>query len=202
MSRDSESPAPASVGRMVSRLAMVALLAGAALAAQVQGRFTLGDTLSHVRQVQGSPEVREFLPSLGVEIWSWDNASITFDISSMRVIEWRDPSRVLRVELRPSLTSRDSVISLGDALSDVVRVHGTPWALTQAAPGRPMYLAYGLSLVGVGADSVVEGWQRRDDVLRIAAGDNLLAQARFGTPPSLGRVRTTGLGNPSPLVRD
>ena len=56
--------------RLVARAATAVLLAAVALAAQVPARFTLGDSRERVRQVQGSPDVIERLPSLGAEIWS------------------------------------------------------------------------------------------------------------------------------------
>jgi hypothetical protein len=187
---------------MVSRLAIVALVTAAALAAHVSASFSLGDPLARVRQIQGSPDAREVLPSLGVEIWSWDNASVTFDINTLRVIEWRDPQRVLKVSMRSSLVSHDSVIALGDRLSDIVRIHGTPWALTRPATGHPMYLAYGLSVVRVGTNDMIEGWARRDDMLRVSQSDDALAKAQLGTPPTLGRRREPDGGNPSALMRD
>src|SRR5690242_5814558 len=130
---------PCLVGRVIARAAMVVLLAGAALAAQVPARFSLGDARERVRQVQGAPDLIERLTSQGVEHWSYDGASVTFDATSGRVVEWNDVRGALRIALRPAHDSRDSALTLGAPLTEVARMFGTPWAITRDVARRQMY---------------------------------------------------------------
>lgn len=181
---------PAFTGWMVARATMVLLALAAVLAAQVQVRFTLGDTRERVRQVQGNPTLIERLYSIGIERWSWGTATVTFDPGSGQVVGWHDPGRALRTMLRPSQRARDSVISLGMPIGDVARLFGTPWAITPAAQHGQVLLAYGRSVVRVDlASRRVNGWIRGDNVLRTAATDDPAAHIAIGaavpgTPPS------------------
>jgi hypothetical protein len=181
----SSSPVdPSLVGRVMARAAMFVLLAGAALAAQVPARFSLGDARERVRQVQGAPDLIERLTSQGVEHWSFDGATVTFDAATGRVVEWNDMRGTLRATLRSAHDSRDSALTLGAPLTEVARMFGTPWAITRDATRRQMYLAYGRSVVRVDiATEQVNGWIRRDVGLRVNASDDSLAHAALAARP-------------------
>ena len=173
-------------GRHIARAAVVVLLAGAVLAAQVPTRFSLGDGRERVRQIQGPPDVVERLASQGVEHWSWDDggATVTFDGVTGRVVGWNDRRHLLRVALRTGHTTRDSAIALGAGLAEVARLIGTPWAVTRDLARGHMYLAYGQSLVRVDlATQRVSGWIRRDPGLRVSMTDDSLAHAALATRP-------------------
>lgn len=164
---------------------MFVLLAAAALAAQVPARFSLGDARERVRQVQGAPDLIERLTSQGVEHWSFDGATVTFDASTGRVVEWNDRRGTLRATLRPAHDSRDSALTLGAPLTEVARMFGTPWAITRDASRKQMYLAYGRSVVRVDiATEQVNGWIRRDVGLRVNVSDDSLAHAALKVRPT------------------
>ncbi|MGQ0648333.1 MAG: caspase family protein [Gemmatimonadaceae bacterium] len=184
-------------GRMIVRAASVVLLAGAALAAQVPSRFTLGDLRERVRQIQGTPTVIERLYSLGVEHWVYDGASVTFDPATGRVVEWNDPQRTLRTTLRGEHHTQESTVTLGSDLGDVARLVGTPWAVTRDADRRHLYLAYGRSVIRVDAATErVNGWIRRDSALRVAAVDDSAAHAALAARPSAAASRRPQLNAP------
>ncbi|MCC6319664.1 MAG: caspase family protein [Gemmatimonadaceae bacterium] len=193
---------PAVAGRLIARAASFLLLAGAALAAQVPSGFSLGDGRERVRQVQGSADLVERLASQGVEHWSFDGATVTFDLATGRVIEWNDPRRVLRVALRSTPGTRDSVLALGAGIGDIARLFGTPWAVTRDGTRRQMYLAFGRSVIRVDiASGRVTGWVRRDAAMRVRASDDSLAHAALAAraPASLAIAadRTTARALPA-----
>jgi hypothetical protein len=168
---------------VVTRAAWVLLAAACALAAQVPPRFTLGDTYSHVRRIQGPPDLVERLSSLGIEIWSYEGSTVTFDAAAGAVTGWNDPRGRLRVTLRWTRASRDSVVRLGATREEVARVHGTPWAITASGDGRSSYLAYGRSVVRIAEPvGTVAGWLRRDAALRADLGQDSVALLGMGGP--------------------
>ncbi len=59
--------------------------------------IALGDTREHVRRSLGTPAVIERLNSLGVEVWTYGGASVSFEATSGRLIEWNDPKRQLPI---------------------------------------------------------------------------------------------------------
>lgn len=187
---------PAGAGTAVARAATVVLLGVSALAPQIQPKFTLGDSRSVVRQIQGEPLVVERLHSLGVEVWDFGAARVTFDPTAGKVTGWNDPSRRLRVELRWTRRGRDSLVTIGSALSDVARILGTPWAVTPAASGVS-YLAYARSVIGIEQDRV-RGWIRRDDVLRVERSLDSTAAAALGSRGGGRSARTTRTINRPP----
>lgn len=167
---------PRPVARVVCPAAIVVLAAAGLPAAQAPSRFTLGDHSTHVRQVQGTPAVIERLASLGLEIWSYEGSTVTFEAATGRVIAWNDPAGRLRVRLRWTRATPDSVLRLGAALTEVARLHGTPWAITTTEAGREMFLAYGRSVIRVaGDDRTVTGWIRRDRALRVDPAQDSVA---------------------------
>lgn len=171
------------LNRFPARGVLLGVCAVAVLSAQTQARFSLGDTRDRVRQVQGAPQLIERLTSQGVEHWTYDGASVTFDAASGRVVEWNNIRGVLRVTLAAG-RSRDSALTLSTPLSSVARLLGTPWAITRDGPRRHMYLAYGRSVVRVDiASAQVNGWIRRDAALLVNAADDSLAHAALNAQP-------------------
>ncbi|MBC7897677.1 MAG: caspase family protein [Cytophagaceae bacterium] len=200
MVSSSSSIDPSLVGRVIARAAMVVLLFGAALAAQVPARFSLGDPRERVRQVQGVPDLIERFPSQGVEHWTFGGATVTFDGATGQVVEWNDMRGTLRATLRSAHDSRDSALTLGAPLTEVARMFGTPWAITRDGARKQMYLAYGRSVVRVDiATERVNGWIRRDVALRVNASDDSLAHAALKARPTA--VATNGSGSSRGNIR-
>ncbi|MGQ0766644.1 MAG: caspase family protein [Gemmatimonadota bacterium] len=180
------SGVPDGAGLTLRRAATLILFGISVLVPQIPARFTLGDSRSVVRQVQGEPQVVERLHSLGAEVWDFGSARVTFDPITGKVIGWNDPSRRLRVELRWTRRGRDSVVTIGSALADVARLIGTPWAVTPAASGVS-YLAYARSVIGIERDRV-RGWIRRDDILRVERSLDSTAAAALGAGRAMARA--------------
>ncbi len=181
----SNSLANPNVRRFLALATLLTLLAAAALNAQSQRRFSLGDTRELVRQVQGAPDLIERLASQGVEHWSFNDATVTFDFNTGRVVEWNNMRGTLRATLPSARSLHEPALSLGAQLSQVARLFGTPWAITRDGARKQMYLAYGRSVVRVDiASAKVNGWIRRDVALRVNTTDDSLAHAALNSTPT------------------
>lgn len=184
--------------RLVARAATAVLLAAVALAAQVPARFTLGDSRERVRQVQGSPDVIERLPSLGAEIWSYGSSTVKFDPRTGHVVEYIDGDRRLRVSVAPRAkrtpgqtpTAVRPPLTLGATRDDVLRAYGVPWAWTRDANARHHFLAYGRSIVRLVADEDrVDGWIVRDSSIRVDGSQLAEGEEAMGIVRANGNTR-------------
>jgi hypothetical protein len=184
--------------RLVARAATAVLLAAVALAAQVPARFALGDSRERVRQVQGSPDVIERLPSLGAEVWSYGNSTVKFDPRTGHVVEYIDGDRRLKVSVAPRTKqppgpppiAARAPITLGATRDEVLRAYGVPWAYTRDANARHHFLAYGRSIVRLIADDDrVDGWIVRDSSIRVAGSQLAEGEAAMGIVRANGSTR-------------
>ncbi|MEP7381279.1 MAG: hypothetical protein ABI910_06300, partial [Gemmatimonadota bacterium] len=184
--------------RLVARAATAVLLAAVALAAQVPARFTLGDSRERVRQVQGTPDVIERLPSLDTEVWSYGNSTVKFDPRTGHVVEYIDGERRLRVALPPRAKPAPGIapaapsapLSLGTPRDDVLRAYGRPWAYTRDANAKHAFLAYGRSIVRLLVDDErVDGWIVRDSSIRVEAAQLAEGESAMGIVRANGSTR-------------
>jgi len=185
--------------RRISQLRLVGALAAVLVGGRSgdvfgQASFTLGSPAADVRRAQGVPTVIERLGSLGVEIWTFDAASVRLSSDSLRVTGWEDSGRTLHAEMRPGPNATNALtFGAGSHRDDVVRLMGTPTAVRLDRASGTMLWRYGQSAVTIGvADQRVIAW--------INAGNNLRVQ---GTSPAGSRTAsasgaTSAAGAPKP----
>lgn len=150
----------------------------------------------------GTPVVIERLASLGIESWTYGNATVTFDPGSGRVIEWNDPRRELRVRLSGASRGHTATsIRLGDSRDIVIARLGTPWSYGRTSDRAHEILAYARSVIRLDAATrTVDGWIARDSTLPVERSENDSAQRAMGVVPAAARSAQSRSENPTPAA--
>lgn len=186
---------------MPPRLATLTALASLALSASAvaqrpaqagQRPFALGSTSEDVRRTESAPAVIERLTSLGVEIWSWRQASVRFSAATQRVVGWDDPQHELHaVALGGGTSTATRTLSLGSSAADVLRLLGQPRGAVERDTRE--HWIYGRAVVVLDAVArTLVGWTDPDSRLPVTDSDRPLAEAR----------RHAVDGTPGPTVAD
>ncbi len=126
--------------------------------------FGLGSTLDDVVSVMGTPKVFDPYYYLGNGRGTYfeysDGSTVSFE-GSFKVDGWSNKG-TLKVSAGNKDASAPS-IKLGSSLEDIVKVMGTPTSLQSSAVSKlPYQLYYGDTLITLGKDATVAGWQNKN----------------------------------------
>ncbi|MFN8570969.1 MAG: caspase family protein [Gemmatimonadaceae bacterium] len=154
--------------------------------------FAIGDSADAVRRAGPPPAVIERLTSLGAEIWTWDQGSVRFATSTLRVIAWDDPHHELRaIAMGGGPPTATRSLFVGSSAADVLRLLGQPRAA--ALDKGTERWAYGRATIVLdAARRAVVGWTDPDRRLPVADLDRTLAEA---PRDSLGRPHERAPGD-------
>ncbi len=127
--------------------------------------FTRGSHKDDVLRLQGTPDAITSYSSLGHEVWRYGSSTIEINLLTGEVMEWSNRGN-LKVELRPGRGgSASSSFTRGSHKDDVLRLQGTPDAITSYSSLGHEVWRYGSSTVEIslGTGEVLE-WSNRGNL--------------------------------------
>ena len=129
--------------------------------------WTAGSTKDEVMQLQGTPT--GVVKHSQIEVWYYGSSSVTFSISSNRVVGWSNQSGDLQVEMKPAAGTRKVKSWTRRSTKDqVLLVQGTPTGLSLYNSGEFERWEYGSSYVIFdNSSSRVIGWSDSSDNLLV-----------------------------------
>ena len=127
--------------------------------------FTMGSHSDGVLRIQGKPDAITRYDASGTMTWRYGSSNVEFAMPSSRVRQWTNHGN-LRVEMRPGLnTTGGPHFTLGSHIDDVLRVQGTPNAVTRYDASGTMTWRYGSSNVEIATPSkTVRQWTNRGNL--------------------------------------
>ena len=115
--------------------------------------FTLSSTKDIVRSVQGTPDGINRYESLGEEVWSYGLSTVTFSTRTERVMEWNSAGN-LHAHLEPGKNVTAAAhYTRGSHKDDVLRLQGTPDAISRYPSLGQEVWSYGLKTVTISLQS-------------------------------------------------
>ena len=94
-------------------------------------QFTMGSHIDDVLRVQGTPSAISWYDASGTMTWRYGSSSVEIATPSKTVRQWTDRGN-LRVEMHPGPNTTEAPdFSLGSHIDDVLRVQGTPSAISR-----------------------------------------------------------------------
>ena len=169
--------------------------------------FTMGSHSDDVLRIQGKPDAITRYDALGTMTWRYGSSNVEFATPSSRIRQWTNRGN-LRVEMRPGLnTTEGPHFTLGSHIDDVLRVQGTPSAITRYDALGTMTWRYGSSKVEIATPSkTVRQWTNRGSLrVEMRPGRNTTGGPHFtlgshiddvlrlqGTPSAITRYDASG----------
>ena len=128
-------------------------------------RFTRGSHKDDVLRLQGTPDTITSYSSLGHEVWRYGSSTVEINLRSGKVMEWSNRGK-LKVELRPGRGGTESPrFTRGSHRDDVLRLQGTPDAITAYSSLGHEVWRYGSSTVEINLRSgKVMEWSNRGNL--------------------------------------
>ena len=148
--------------------------------------FTLGSQAEDVLRVQGKPDAVTRYDASGKMMWRYGSSNVEFATPSNRVRQWTNRGK-LRVHMRPGPNTTEApYFTLGSHIDDVLRVQGTPSAITRYDASGKMTWRYGSSTVEISMSTMkVMDWGNRGASGYEANSESTVNQSRTSsTNPS------------------
>lgn len=115
--------------------------------------YTIGSPKDEVLRLQGTPTAISSYPALGHELWTYGSSTVEVSTKTGLVSEW-DNSGNLKVFMQPGKNiTTANVFTRGSHKDDVLRLHGTPTAISNyQVLGREVW-TYGFSSVVISTET-------------------------------------------------